>query len=200
MDSTSSLAFILMKQGKNEEAEAMYRKSLKMKNKYLMWDDPSTEETLGHLGMLLKSNGKLRDAAELTACYRLPAMIKSVMLSTFPRRLRGLHVGLIDDHHDDEDVEAFLGNDLLAIDEVSAFTGDDSLAVEILLDPGDLRMTFVVSFRALMGSRHKLQKAIKYSLEYGMGDWRDLGIDSFVCCIDHDKIGNIWALPHHLDL
>lgn len=200
MNTIDSLALILTKRGKQDEAEAAYRKTLKMKNKVLMWDDPETEETLGRLNVLLKNNGKLKEAAELRARYRLPAMIKTIMLSTFPRGQLDLHVGLIDDHHDDDDVQAFLKDDSHTIDEIEVFLGDESAAVELLLDPEDLRMVVIVSQRALVSRRQRLENVLKHSLQYGMGDWRDLGIDSFVCYIDQDERGNIWGLPHHLDL
>lgn len=194
----NSLAVILTKRGANEEAEAVYRETLKLRNKVLMWDDQKTQETLKHLCILLKKQGRYRQAAELVQAYRLPITIKSIIFAM--HECTNFHVGLIDDHHDDMDIQVFVETDVPAVERVKLRSGDNSLAIELILDPEDLRIVLIISRRALMSTQQQLVLAIKHSLEYGIGDWQDLGIHTFVCSIDQDEHGMVWALPHHLDL
>lgn len=197
-EAMSSLAMILTKLGRSEQAEVMYRRTLKLRNKILMWDDPKTQDTLEHLCMLLKKRGKTQQAAELTQTYRLPTMFKAIMLGL--HECMDCHVSLIDDHHDDMDVQKFVETDVSMIKEMGLRSGDDSLAVELILDPEDLRMVIILSRRALMSPQDQLILAVEHGLKYGLGDWHDMGIDTYVCSIDQGEDGMLWVLPNHFDL
>ncbi|MFD2902280.1 tetratricopeptide repeat protein, partial [Klebsiella pneumoniae] len=62
LTSVSSLGSVLQRQGKFEEAEAMHRRALEMREKVLGSEHPDTLASVGNLGLALQPQGKFEKA------------------------------------------------------------------------------------------------------------------------------------------